>query len=102
MPVMSTATSDGKVVTICVSGQFNFSEYRNFRDAYQRSLTTGASNYVIDLNGTEYMDSSALGMLLVLREQVGAENADIRIINCNAEIRKVFSIAHFDRLFRIE
>jgi anti-anti-sigma factor len=52
--------------------------------------------------GTDYMDSSALGMLLLLRERVGNDKAEIAITHCNPEIRKIFKISNFDRLFKID
>lgn len=97
MPVNVHKNSDGSETKISVNGQFNFSIYQEFREAAR----TGSRRYVIDLKGTDYMDSSALGMLLVLRERNGGDNADIQIINCNSEIRNVFTIANFDRLFSI-
>jgi anti-anti-sigma factor len=47
------------------------------------------------------MDSSALGMLLLLREHVDGVRERVRIINCNTEIRKILEIANFDKLFDI-
>jgi anti-anti-sigma factor len=102
MPVTSTVTGDGKLITIHISGQFNFSIYKEFREAYQRAEQPETIAYVIDMAGTEYMDSSALGMLLLLRERAGSDRADIAINHCNPEIRKIFRISNFDRLFRIE
>jgi anti-anti-sigma factor len=100
MAVTSYLSSDGNQVTINVTGQFNFSVYPQFREACRQAAAPQA-RYVIDLRGTDYMDSSALGMLLLLRERSGGDAADIRIANCNPEIRKIFEIANFDRLFQI-
>ena len=102
MSVTTTVAGDGKKITIHISGQFNFSVYKEFREAYQRSAQPASTAYVIDLAGAEYMDSSALGMLLLLRERAGAERSDIVITHCNPEIRKIFKISNFDRLFKID
>jgi len=101
MPVTTSVAGDGKQITIHISGQFNFSVYKEFREACQRSAQSAEASYVIDLGGTEYLDSSALGMLLLLREQTGSDRARIEITRCRPEIRKIFTIANFDRLFRI-
>lgn len=100
MALTSYISSDGSQLTINVTGQFNFSVYQKFREAC-RQATAPHTRYVIDLQGTEYMDSSALGMLLLLRERSGGDAADIRISHCGPEIRKIFAIANFDRLFQI-
>jgi anti-anti-sigma factor len=101
MALTSQLSADGSVCTIRVSGQFNFNVYQQFRDAY-RDVGAEDKRFVIDLAGTDYMDSSALGMLLLLREFAGGERADIEITSCRPEIRKIFRIANFERLFRID
>ena len=54
-----------------------------------------------DLTEFDYIDSSALGMLLVLREHSGGEMARIEITHCRPEVHKILLSAHFDRLFSI-
>jgi len=99
MSVSSTVSDDGKTVTISVDGRFDFNSHQDFRGAYRNQAPN--SKYVIKMNGTDYIDSSALGMLLLLREHAGNDNADISIAGCKDEIRKILSIANFERLFKI-
>jgi len=47
------------------------------------------------------MDSSALGMLLLMREEHATENTKIKIINCRKNIRALLSMANFQTLFDI-
>lgn len=97
-------TRNDKETIIGVKGRFNFEMHSQFRAAYQ-SDAGGDDNqgrrFVIDLAGTEYIDSSALGMLLLLREEAGANESDIEIINTRPEIRKILETANFQRLFKI-
>ncbi len=101
MPVTTSVSSDGKQVNIHISGQFNFTVYKEFREASQGIEKPDEASYVVNLSGTEFMDSSALGMLLLLRERAGGDRARIQITQCSPEIRKIFTISNFDRLFRI-
>ena len=102
MAVTAQVSSDGHEVTINVSGRFDFSAHQQFRRAHEENAAPGR-RFVVNLKGAEYMDSSALGMLLVLREQVGGEsNRSVRITNCRDELRTIFSIANFDKLFAID
>lgn len=57
--------------------------------------------YVVNLQGTTYMDSSALGMLLLLRDHAGGDEADIRLLNCSPDVRKILSVSNFEQLFVI-
>ena len=52
---------------------------------------------MVDLSRTSYLDSSALGMLLLLRERC----ADVRVENASDDVRKVLEIANFQRLFEL-
>ncbi len=95
------ASPDNKVVTLAIDGRFDFTLYRAFREAYTPFKEAGTT-YVLDLAKADYMDSSALGMLLQLREHAGADTATIRIINCRPSLAKILKIANFQRLFAIE
>ncbi len=99
MPV--NAQLEGSTLTIKVTGRFDFSVHQEFRLAYE-GLTPSPTQYVIDLGETSYLDSSALGMLLLLRDFSGGDSADIRISNCNQDVRKILAISNFEQLFRID
>ena len=85
-------------LTLQLGERFDFSIHRDFHEA---CLGEGkrARSYVIDLGEVAGMDSSALGMLLLLREHAGADRADIRIVNASGELRNTLRIAGFDKLF---
>ncbi|PIP78306.1 MAG: anti-anti-sigma factor [Gammaproteobacteria bacterium CG22_combo_CG10-13_8_21_14_all_40_8] len=99
MPVNSKL--DGSNLTITVTGRFDFSVHQEFRMAYE-GLSPSPSQYIVDLGETSYLDSSALGMLLLLRDFSGGDSADIKIINCNQDVKKILAISNFEQLFRIE
>ncbi len=90
---------DGTTLTITPGGRFDFTIHREFRQAYAN--TTGSRHYVINLQHTDYLDSSALGMLLLLREYAGGDKADIRILHCRPEVRTIFEVANFQKLFTL-
>nr|WP_082306443.1 STAS domain-containing protein [Mizugakiibacter sediminis] len=87
-------------LTIRVQERFDFSVHKQFRDAYLK-LPAPARSYVIDLAGTEEMDSSALGMLLLLREHAGGDRAEIRVVNASPAVRNILRIAGFGELLAL-
>lgn len=101
MTMSQQIQDDGSVVVIKVPRRFDFSVHKDFRDAYRDTAGKGVS-YRVDLSETEYMDSSALGMLLLLREHAGSDAADVTLVQPNVAVRKVLEIANFDRLFVIQ
>lgn len=100
MPIDTRRSDDGQTLTIRVQGRFDFSTHQAFRDAYEHS-DPSVQAYVIDLSETTYLDSSALGMLLLLRDHAGGDNARVAIENCNGDVRRILSISNFEQLFSI-
>ena len=96
--ITSTLSKDGTLVTVSIAGRFDFSLHREFRDAYREHASAGLK-FVLDMSRTEYMDSSALGMLLLLREHTGGEKGRVIIRNASATVDKIMRIANFDKLF---
>lgn len=96
----SSIHANGDTRTLRIDGRFDFSMHKTFRGLYE-GAPAEIARYVIDLARTDYMDSSALGMLLLLREHVQGDRDRVRIVNCNPEIRKILEIANFDKLFEI-
>ena len=100
MAVTSEVSADGSKLTIAIKGRFDFAKHQEFRDAYEE-LSPAPACVVVDLKDATYLDSSALGMLLLLRDYAGGDRADIRLINCNADVRKILAISNFEQLFSI-
>lgn len=100
MSVGSHLSADGKVLTISINGRFDFSAHQAFRDSYEK-LSPTPTDIVVDMVDTTYLDSSALGMLLLLRDHAGGDNSNIKLQNCNEDIRKILTISNFEQLFTI-
>lgn len=90
---------ENNVVTISIKDRFDFTTHKEFRASYKDR--SDAASYVINLKDVNYIDSSALGMMLLLREHAGSSHGKVIIANCNPEISKILAIANFDRLFEI-
>lgn len=100
MGVTAQQSENGQQVTVSVAGRFDYRLYDSFKASY--SSIDGESTQVnVDLSQTEYMDSSALGMLLMLREHVGRA-VEILLVGPKPDVMRVLAIANFDKLFSIE
>jgi HptB-dependent secretion and biofilm anti anti-sigma factor len=91
--------NDGSVV-IKVKGRFDFSCHASFRDAYAKA--PDGCEFVIDMEDASYMDSAALGMLLLLREHVQKQGGRVSLQNCRGQTYDVLQIANFHKLFNIK
>ncbi|MCW9053050.1 MAG: STAS domain-containing protein [Motiliproteus sp.] len=100
MSVQSNIASDGKTLNISIIGRFDYSVHKEFRNAYS-DHTNSRIAFKVDLRKAEYMDSSALGMLLLLKEHADKCQGSVSLHNPQPTVRKVLEIANFDRFFPI-
>ena len=89
-------------VTLRLTGRFDFGTHRDFRAAVDKALLEGGGNLItVDLGAVDYLDSSALGMLLMLRDKAGIANMTVSLANCRGNVRQVLDIGNFGKLFSI-
>lgn len=55
----------------------------------------------LDFSAVTYMDSTGLGMLLVLHRNIEERAIPISIMNCKPNIRRSLNYANFGQLFQI-
>lgn len=102
MSINSSVSPDGATLTIAIGGRFDATSLDDFRRSYENVDAEKVGKYEVDLKDTIHLDSSALGMLLVLRDFAGGDQANISIKNCSPEVKKIFSISSFTQLFDIQ
>lgn len=98
MAILVSENSD--VITITLGDKFVFSDHQEFHKSY--NARPPGLTYMLDFRRVSYMDSAALGMLLVFHEHNGKDKARIKLLNCNEQVRKIFAVANFANLFTIE
>lgn len=101
MSVFARLSADGRELTLVVQGRFDYSLHMDFRRSWQQAPGT-PERYCVDLEGSDYLDSSALGMLLLLRDHAGGDRARVRLRHCSPDVRRILRIAAFDQLFEID
>ncbi|MBL4743208.1 MAG: STAS domain-containing protein [Cycloclasticus sp.] len=96
-----TSSIHGTKLTINIQGRFDFSSHKDFRAAIDSISSNNINHTTVDMCTTEYVDSSALGMLLMLKNKMGDNKAAISIINAKHEVKKILEIANFGQLFTL-
>lgn len=96
--VESVFDNKKKCLTIYVKGRFDYSCHKAFKDIFSAEE---AISYNVDLSEVAYLDSSALGMLLLLRDHAGGDKAQVSLLHVNGNVTEILKIANFHRLFEI-
>jgi HptB-dependent secretion and biofilm anti anti-sigma factor len=99
MTVTVSKTQDG-VTVLTLQGEFNFSLHKVFRDAYESAAAPG-SCYIVDLAHVSRIDSSALGMLLQMRDHAGGTREAVRLINARGGVAAALRTLNFERLMMV-
>lgn len=97
----NVSTIDSRAV-IKLEGRFDFNAHREFREAVEKAMQPdGIKDIHVDLGNVAYLDSSALGMLLMLRDKAHAKSRTVTLANCRGSVKQVLEIANFGKLFII-
>lgn len=87
-------------LVIRVEGRFDYQTHEAFRNAYLEA-SDASRTWVVDLTRAQFLDSAALGMLLLSREKAETQEASVEIICQDGHVAKVLDVAGFDRHFKI-
>ena len=93
-------SADGNI-SISLDEKFDFSSVSEFRKIYESVEKVAKKEVVIDFKNTRYIDSSALGMLINVRNYFSKMDTKVRLCNTNDQIKKIFSISKFETKFDI-
>jgi len=98
MSISFIEDSDG-IFSMKIQGDFDYTLHEDFREVMSSAESSGLSRFTVNMSDVDEMDSSALGMLLLLRDSCGVDDRKIEIAGCRPEIYALFMTANFDKYF---
>ncbi|MBF7074321.1 STAS domain-containing protein [Glaciecola sp. MH2013] len=82
--------------------RFDFGYHKEFTEQYQQILEDkGVTQIALDFSRVGYLDSSALGMMVLFQKKAKSQNVAVRIRGAKESAKEILQIANFDRLFEI-
>ena len=96
--VRTNISSD--VGTVFVDGSFAFHMQGDFRQAYEE-VAVKCKSIKIDLDRANYMDSSGLGMLLVMKKFLDNKDMAYEIVGSKGQTLDLLQLTHFNKYFKI-
>jgi anti-sigma B factor antagonist len=100
-PVGIRFTSEGGATTVvvAVSGELDAETAPHLRDALVERIDCGAKAVVVDLGDVAFVDSSALGVLVMVARRLGP--GTVVLASAQGQIVSLFEATHLDRVFDI-
>lgn len=93
---------EGETVRMLLNGRFDFSCHNTFIQGVDPLLSDASVNKLeVDFAEVTYIDSSALGMLLLLKERANGTSRSLTLVNCKGAVAQVLELAKFGQLFTI-
>jgi anti-sigma B factor antagonist len=93
-PVRSTETREGAVV-VHLAGELDLHNADEVRGALLDAAASGPKRIVIDMAGVEFVDSTALGVLVEVRSKVGRDC--LLLAAPQIEARRTLQVSGLDR-----
>ncbi len=90
-----------EVQVIKLSGIINAEQSQELRISITELLETGAKIVLVDCQDVTFMDSSALGALVLAFKTLRAANTKLVLCSINEQVRILFELTSMDKVFEI-
>jgi anti-sigma B factor antagonist len=86
---------------IVMPENFAVDEASELREQLSQLISEGTTNFILDFNRCEFIDSIGLGVLVSIYKRCVEHKGSIKIINVNDKVFKVFKLTRLDSIFNI-
>lgn len=92
--------ADGKEVIL--TGRLTFADHNGFRSIIAMFQEPGNKRFVLDLSAVEFIDSAALGMVLLARDTAISKGVGLVLKGAKGQVKRIMEVAKFNKLFAME
>jgi len=96
-----TKSIDGSTCKVKVKGRFTFSDHTSYKELFDVFNDEKLDKLELDINEVEFVDSAALGLLLLTRDEAEKTGKTLSIVGPQGQVKKMFEISRFYELFDI-
>jgi anti-anti-sigma factor len=97
--VQSKIQKSGESVEVLLEGRFTFTDHDSFRRLIDELGGAAPLRCTVDLSAVSYLDSAAVGMLLLMRERL--DRSKIVLKGGSSSVKELIRIAKLGTLFEI-
>ena len=96
-----TKSIENSALTVSMKGKFTFSDHVMFKDIMNDIKTEPVKRVIFNLEAIEFVDSAALGMLLLARDKAEDSSVTLILKHPKGQVEKMFRVSRFYELFTI-
>jgi anti-anti-sigma factor len=100
MEFTQASGSDGLVINL--HGAFTFKDHHSFRALLDVLKASGGHRNVLDLSGLEFVDSAALGMLLIADDEAHQAGCTLTLRRPPGRVARLMELSAMDTILTIE
>ncbi|MBI1274833.1 anti-sigma factor antagonist [bacterium] len=94
------AQSSNGIHSVHLHGRFTFNDNPEFREAVLDKISTpDITKITLHLERVEFVDSAALGMLLLAHDEAKKHNKQLLIQGVSGQVKRIFDMACFHQFF---
>ncbi len=97
----SIVSKDEKQMVLRFTGEIDLFAARDLKPQLNQLAEENPLNVVVDLTQAQYLDSSALGLLIGLRKRVLGHGKKLVVAVQGPGIRKLFELSDLDQMFTL-
>ena len=101
MSLIIDVTGDSPVV-IKLGGELDAFSSRQLRHRLDEVIEGGRDDLVIDLAALDFIDSTALGVLIAALRQARLHGGDVRLRGVTSVAKRVFDVSGLSQVFNLE
>lgn len=83
---------EGSAVRLRLSGRMTFNDHATMKRVTRSLIAERKDRVVIDLSVLDYVDSAAIGMLLIIAESVRSIGGTMVLENAQGQVARVLSV----------
>ncbi|HWV15821.1 MAG TPA: STAS domain-containing protein [Cellvibrio sp.] len=89
-----------EIKTLTLPDRFDYSYHRQFSDAYVSLLENAEiAHVVLDFSLVKYLDSSSLGMMVLMQKEMKAKNKKVQIKGARGTTEEILKMANMNKIF---
>lgn len=98
---LNSAQLGAEAYVLEVGGELDLHTSPRLRSRIGELVASGATELIVDLTETTFVDSTALHVLLDARKRLGSEGGELIVLCPSPHVRRVFEVTGVDGLLRL-